>query len=220
MGMSPSLRGLRSILSAALPVAAAIGVFGVIYGAAATQVMGPTMTVVSSAIVFSGAAQFTMVGLVAAGAGPVGVLGAVLALGMRHLALGAVLRPRITASRPRRGLLSWFLIDETTGLALALDQTPERTLVVGGAMAYAAWVAGTIAGAAGGEFAAIEPLAAALFPVLFIGLAALTATTRSDAGRALASGGLTVLTLAVWPSAGAVVPLAVALLVATTVRRR
>lgn len=206
------------VLAAAVPVAAAIGVFGVVYGAAARPLLGPVLTVVSSVIVFSGAAQFTMVGLLAAGATPVGVLGAVAALALRHLPLGAVLQPRLTTGRGRRALVSWFLIDETTGLALTRDEPAERTLTVSGALAYAAWVLGTTVGAAGGTLAAVEPLAAALFPVLFVGLAALTTSTRSDAARALLAGGVSLGVLLAWPGAGAIGAIAVAVAVAALVR--
>jgi predicted branched-subunit amino acid permease len=205
------------LVPAALPIAAAIGVFGVVYGAAATPVLGATLTVVSSLIVFSGAAQFTMVALIAAGATPAGVLGAVATLAVRHLPLGAVLRPHLAAGRARRMLLSLVLIDETTGLALTRDAPVARTLAVSGAMSYTAWVVGTIIGVAGGTLAVVEPLAAALFPVLFVGLAALTAVTRSDAVRALLAGAGSLGLLLAWPAAGALGAIAVALLVATLV---
>jgi predicted branched-subunit amino acid permease len=207
-----------AILSASLPVAAAIGVFGIVYGAAARPVLGPALTVISSLIVFSGAAQFTMVGLLAAGATPAGVLGAVTTLALRHLPLGAVLQPSLTTGRARRALVSWFLIDETTGLALTLDEPTERTLAVSGGLAYAAWVLGTIVGVAGGTLAAVEPLAAALFPVLFVGLAALTVATRSDTVRALLAGGASLGLLLAWPGAGALGAIAVAIVVCAAVR--
>jgi hypothetical protein len=81
--------------------------------------------------------------------------------------------------------VSWFLIDETAGLALTRDDPVERTLATSGSIAYLAWVLDTIGGIAGGTLGSVEPLADALFPVLFVGLAALTTTTRSDTGRAL-----------------------------------
>jgi predicted branched-subunit amino acid permease len=205
------------VLPAALPVAAAIGVFGIVYGAAARPVIGPGLTVLSSLIVFSGAAQFTMIALLAAGATPAGVLGAVATLAVRHLPLGAVLQPRITTGRARRVLVSWFLIDETTGLALALDEPAERTLTISGGLAYTAWVLGTIAGAAGSTLGGVEPLAAALFPVLFVGLAALTTVTHADTARALLAGAASLGLLLAWPGAGALGAIAVAIAVAAMV---
>lgn len=149
----------------------------------------------------------------AAGAGAAGVLGAVTILASRHLPLGAVLRPRLSSGRGRRALLSWFLLDETAGLALALDAPAERTLAVSGGLLYAAWVLGTAAGVAGGRLTDLEPLAAALFPVLFVGLAALTAATRADGVRALAAGAAALVLLVAWPGAGAVGAIAVAVAV-------
>jgi predicted branched-subunit amino acid permease len=216
--ITAALSPLRSgILPAALPIAAAIGVFGIVYGAAARQVIGPTLTVLSSLIVFSGAAQFTMIALLAAGATPAGVLGAVATLAVRHLPLGAVLQPQLTSGRARRALVSWFLIDETTGLALTLDEPTERTLAISGGLAYTAWVLGTIAGVAGGTLAGVEPLAAALFPVLFVGLAALTTVTRADSARALLAGAASLGLLLAWPGAGALGAIAVAIAVAAVV---
>lgn len=217
MAVEPTSARRTGVLSASLPVAAAIGVFGIVYGAAARPVIGPVLTVVSSVIVFSGAAQFTMVALLATGATPAGVLGAVATLALRHLPLGAVLRPRLTTGRAQRALVSWFLIDETTGLALTLDEPTERTLAISGGLAYTAWILGTIVGVAGGSLARIEPLAAALFPVLFIGLAALTTATRSDTVRALLAGGVALGLLLVWPGAGALGAIAVAIAIATVV---
>lgn len=205
-------------VAAALPVAAAIGVFGVVYGAAAQPILGSRMTVVSSLVLFSGAAQFTMVALVAAGASPVGVLGAVAALALRHLPLGAVLRPRLRAGRPRRALLSFFLTDETTGLGLTVDAPPERTVATSGVLAYAAWVLGTVAGMAGAGLDSVEPLAAALFPVLFVGLAALTVRRRSDATRAVVAGVGSVVLLLAWPAAGVIGVLVVAVVVCSVGR--
>lgn len=218
MATAPDDTHATALVSAAMPVAAAIGVFGVIYGAAARPVIGTSMTVLSSLLVFSGAAQFTMAGLLAAGAAPAAVLGAVSVLALRHVPLGAVLRPRMSVGRGRRAVLAWLLIDETAGLALARDDDPERTLAVSGGLTYTAWVVGTALGVAGADVRGIEPVATAVFPVLFVGLAALTARTRSDTVRALLAGLIGLALLLVVPSAGALGAIAVAVAVASVVR--
>jgi predicted branched-subunit amino acid permease len=218
MAAAVTAPALRNVLSAAVPVAAAIGVFGVVYGAAAGPVLGPILTVASSVILFSGAAQFTMVALVAAGATPVAVLGAVATLALRHIPLGAVLQPLLSVGRARRALIAPFLTDETTGLALASCQRAERTVAVSGGLAYCAWVAGTVVGLVGGSLASAEPLAAALFPVLFVGLAALTAASRSDGVRALLAGAASLGLLLAWPEAGALGAIAVAIFVTCAVK--
>jgi predicted branched-subunit amino acid permease len=214
---SAPLRPTRDVVVTALPVAAAIAVFGVLYGAAARPVLGGPLAVVSSLVVFSGAAQFTLVALLAAGAAPLAVLGGVVVLSLRHLPLGALVRPRLDVGRGRRAALSWFLIDETAGLAVAGDGPADRTLAVSGALAYGAWVLGTVAGVLGATSAAVEPLADALFPVLFVGLAALTARTRPDTARAVLAGTSALLLLTILPAAGAIGAIVVAVLVAAVV---
>jgi predicted branched-subunit amino acid permease len=192
----------RSILAASLPAAAAIGVFGTLYGAGAAPVLGVGLTVASSLFVFSGALQFALVGLLTAGAGAPALLLTAATLNLRHLVLGAVLRPHIGGSRRRRAALAFFLVDETFGFAmaarhsaardgLATEGAVERTLVVSGVACYLAWQAGTWVGLMGAGVAAGSGLAGAIFPVLFIGLASLACTTRSHVIRALGAAALT-----------------------------
>jgi hypothetical protein len=111
-------------------------------------------------------------------------------------------------------LVGWFLIDETAGLALTSDRSAARTMTVTGALSYGAWVLGTIGGVAGASLPGIEPVAGALFPVLFIGLAAATATGRSEVARAVLAGAGALILLAAWPAAGVLGALGVALAVA------
>ena len=176
----------RSSVTAFLPVALAIAVFGTLYGAAARPLLGQWTTLLSSVLIFSGTVQFTMVGLLTAGSGPLAVLWAVVVVNVRNLALGGAVRPLLRATLFRRLVTSWFLIDETVGLALASPASPDRTLLRSGLLAYAAWVAGTAIGVAGGAVLGLEALAEAVFPVLFIGLAALMVHTVGGGIRALA----------------------------------
>jgi predicted branched-subunit amino acid permease len=210
----PALPDDPAVLAAAVPVAAAIGVLGVVYGAVAQPILGPGLTVASSVAAFSGAAQFAMVGLLASGGSAAAVLASVIPLALRHLPLGAILRPRLRCGRARRALLSWFLTDETVGLALTRRPPAERTVLLSGAAAYAAWVAGTVAGVAGASLGAIAPLAEAVFPVLFIGLAAVTTRRPRDAILAVVAGTAAAALLLVAPDAGILGGLAVAVLVA------
>lgn len=203
-----------ALTAAALSVAAAIGVFGVVYGAVADPVLGPALTVASSVATFSGAAQFTMVGLLASGATDLAVVAGVVPLALRHVPLAAVLQPRLAPGRTRRVLLSWFLTDETTGLALSRTGPADRTVAVTGALAYGAWVLGTVAGVAGASAGELAPVADAVFPVLFVGLAAVTARARADAARAVVAGGAAVVLVLAVPGAGILGGIAVAVAVA------
>jgi predicted branched-subunit amino acid permease len=205
----------RVAVPAVVPVAAAVGVFGMVYGAAATPIMGTWLTLTSSVLVFSGAAQFSMVGLLAVGAQPAAVLWAVAGLNLRHLALGALIRPLVAGrGRAKRAALAWFVVDETVGLTLVDgDDEADRTLLRSGVACYTAWIAGTTVGVAGAELPALEPLARAVFPVLFIGLAALTVHGRATAVRAVVAASLTAALLAALPTLGALAPLIAALAV-------
>ena len=197
------MKGSAKILAAVLPAIAAIAVFGSLYGAAARPVLGAPLTLAASLLVFSGSLQFAIVALAAAGAPAGALLLTAATLNLRHLVMGAVLRPRLTGSRLRRAALAFFLLDETLGFAVAAaeeaeaqggDPRPEaeRTLLVSGVLCYAAWGAGTVVGLLGAGNPAVAGVAGAIFPVLFIGLASLASRTLPDALRALAAAFLTV----------------------------
>jgi predicted branched-subunit amino acid permease len=183
-----------------LPAAAAIAVFGTLYGAGARAVMGVPLTLASSLLIYSGALQFALVALLGAGATILPLLLTTCVLNLRHLVLGAALRPRFESGSLRRALLAFFLVDETFGFAIAagnaaegraVGAATERTLLFSGLTCYLAWLVGTLVGALGGGLAVIENLAGAIFPVLFIGLASLAVTRRSHVVRALAAAVLT-----------------------------
>ena len=196
------MRKLGSILSTILPAAAAIAVFGTFYGAGARPILGVTLTIASSLLIFSGSLQFAILALLTAGAAAPALLLTAATLNLRHLVMGAVLRPRMGGSRLRRAAVSFFLLDETFGFAVAAaeaeeregrsgDPAAERMLLVSGVVCHAAWQTGTAVGLLGAGLPAVASVAGAIFPVLFIGLASLACRARSDAVRALGAAGLT-----------------------------
>lgn len=187
--------------------------FGVVYGAAARPVLGAPLTVASSVLVFSGAAQFSMVSLLAAGTAPFAVVWAVAVLSLRHVALGAAVRPGLTGSRASRLAAAWFVIDETVGLALASPGAPASVLFRAGVACYGAWVLGTTLGVAGGAAVGVEGLAAAVFPVLFVGLASIMARGTGPVVRTVVAAGLTLALLLAWPGLGGLAPVIAAIVV-------
>jgi predicted branched-subunit amino acid permease len=210
-----------AVTAAALPVAAAIGVFGVFYGAVADPVLGGELTIASSIAMFSGAAQFTMVALLASHATVGAVVVAVVPLALRHIPLGALVQDRLAPSRVRRAVVSsLFLTDETVGLALTQQAPAARTMAITGGLAYIAWVTGTAAGVAGTSVGGAEEAAAALFPVLFIGLAAVTTSSWRDAVRAAGAGAAAAVLLIAAPAAGVLGAVAAAIVVACLGVRR
>ncbi|HET6745194.1 MAG TPA: AzlC family ABC transporter permease [Candidatus Limnocylindria bacterium] len=223
MAAEPSVSVARTVAMVA-PAAVAIAVFGVLYGAAARPLIGPELTILSSMIVFSGATQFTVIGLLAAGAAAPAVLATAAILNVRHLMMGAVLRSSLGPSRLKRALLAWFLLDESFGFTmLAAERVPqgaerievaERTLLVTGLCCYAAWLLGTGLGILGAGLPGLEGVAAAVFPVLFIALAALTARTRSVTVRTVAAAAITAVVCVVLPDWRALAPVVAGLAVA------
>lgn len=206
---TPSFRrGLRD----GFPVFLAVGVFGIAFGVLAVQAgLAPWLAVLSSVVIVSGAAQFALVGLLAAGSGP--VLVATTGLALRHLPMSAKLADLIgdRSLRTRVGL-AWVLTDETFGLTLRASQTGVPDLVAyksaTDVMLYSAWVSGTALGAFVGR--AIDPAALGidvLFALLFLGLAAPLIRTRRDwlvAGLAVASAVVATLVLPeAWQITGA-----------------
>jgi len=216
MTSSESTRVIRGILITSLPAAAAIAVFGTLYGAAAQPLIGTPLTIASSMFVFSGALQFALVGLLSAGAGAPALLLTAGTLNLRHVVMGAVLRPRIGGSRLRRAGLAFTLLDETFGFAVAAPEEAgaERTLFVSGIVCYIAWQIGTVVGVLGAGLSGVEKLADAVFPVLFIGLASLAATTRTLVLRAFAAAALTATVALFLPDIRSLAPVIAGVLVA------
>ena len=216
---------IRSVLATAFPAAAAILVFGTLYGAAGRAIMGVPLTLASSLFIYSGALQFALLALLSAGATTVPLVLTAGALNLRHLVLGAVLRPRLEGSRARRAALAFFLSDETFGFAVAAGlaaeragksagAATERTLLFSGLACYLAWQVGTLIGVLGAGLAVAENVAGAIFPVLFIGLGALAVTRRSHVVRAVAAALLTAGIAFAWPDLRVVAPVLAAVLVA------
>lgn len=213
-------RGLRD----GFPVFLAVGVFGIAFGVLAVQAgLPPWLAVTASVVIVSGAAQFALVGLLAAGPGP--VLVATTGLALRHLPMSAKLADLVGDRSLRTRLsLAWVLTDETFGLTLRASQTgvPDLAAYKAAAdvMLYSAWVAGTAIGAFVGR--TIDPAALGidvLFALLFLGLAAPLIRNRRDwivAGLAVAFAVLATLVLPeAWRITGAATAAA---LVGTAIR--
>lgn len=218
---SPANAGQRSRRSEtvktvldSLPIAFAIFVFGTIFGAMSRSVLGVGLTIAASALIWSGVVQFTTVSLLLAGASPAAILVTALAVNARNPLLGAVLRPYIRATSVRRAVLSWFLIDETVGLAMANPAQIPRRLTVSGIICYLGWLAGTVLGVTGGALAGFQSVAEAVFPALFVGLAALSATSRDAVIRSVAAAAITIGIATLLPALRGLGPVLAAVVVA------
>jgi 4-azaleucine resistance transporter AzlC len=198
-------------------------VFGSLYGAAARVYLGAPLTLASSLLIYSGALQFALVALLGAGAATAPLLLTALVLNLRHVVLGAALRSRFESRSLRRSLLAFFLVDETFGFAIAagnaapphaVGAATERTLLYSGLTLYVAWLVGTVVGVLGGGLAAVEGMAGALFPVLFIGLAAMAVRRPSHVVRALAAALITAVVAVLLPDLRLLAPVVAGVVVA------
>ena len=178
--MSRSLRNSSSFrrgLRDTFPLVPPLAVFGAVFGALAVQAgLSPWLTMLSSLIVLSGAAQVAMVGLLASGAAP--VLLATTGLALRHLPMSAALSGLIgDAPVHRRVQLAWVLVDETFGLTVNASRDPSVDLVSfkSGAdlVLYVAWLTSTAVGVFLGADVDTSRLGIEhIFPLVFLGLAA------------------------------------------------
>lgn len=130
----------------------AVGVSGVAFGAAAVgSGLSAWQACALSLLAFTGASQFALAGVIAAGGSLLaGTAGAIL-LGSRNtlygLRLAEVLRPR----GPRRLLMAIGVIDETTAMTLAQPDAGagRRAFTATFATLYVTWNLATLAGAIG-----------------------------------------------------------------------
>ncbi len=193
----------------------AVASFGVAYGVLAIDVgLGSWLALFSSMVIVSGAAQFALVGLIAAG--PIPVLLAATGLGLRHLPMSATLA-RLIGPQPlgTRLRLAFILVDETFGLTIRAAAAGVEDLVAYKTAAdislYSGFVLGTAVGVWFGT--EIDPQVVGvgvLFGLLFLGLAAPMIERRRDWLVAAASIVATILAIAILPSAWQITSAAVA----------
>jgi predicted branched-subunit amino acid permease len=147
--VSPSARS--ATLRDAVGLGAAVGLYGVAFGAAAVGAgLDVWQSAALSALMFTGASQFALVGVLGAGGGALAALGSALLLGTRNTIYGVRLVPLLAprGALRRAGAAHW-VIDETTAMAVA---APDRELGrlafwVTGATIYLGWNATTLVGA-------------------------------------------------------------------------
>ena len=150
----------RRGLAEGAPVLLVVLPFGVAFGVLAVGVMPGWLAMVTSLLVVSGAAQFAMVGLAAAG--PEAILVAATGLALRHVPMSATLSGLIGQQPlPVRAGLAWVLVDESFGLTVDASRRGIDDLVGYKAaidlQLYTAWMAGTAIGVFVGPV--IDPVA-------------------------------------------------------------
>jgi predicted branched-subunit amino acid permease len=109
-----------------LPVLVGLVPFGLAVGHAVDEAVGPEATVVSSLLVFAGAAQLTLAEMLESGAAAVAVIGAVVLVNARLVLFGGALAPQWKgASGGFRALASYLLTDPVFVLGMARGERPD-----------------------------------------------------------------------------------------------
>jgi 4-azaleucine resistance transporter AzlC len=164
---------LRTGIRRGLPVAVATFVLGISFGVLAQPVMGSVAPIVMSIVVFSGAAQFAALSVLAAGAGPVTAILAGMLMNARFLPMGLAAGPALSGSPLRRIARGQAVVDASWALASRGDGTFDRGVLVGATLPQvAAWVSGTVVGVVGGATLAHPERFGldAIFPAFYLAL--------------------------------------------------
>jgi 4-azaleucine resistance transporter AzlC len=145
-----ALRERRAIVRAAAGLGLYAAAFGFTFGAVATASgLHIVQAIVLSAVMFSGASQFALVGVLAAGGAPIAALSTALLLGWRNAFYGLPLSPILRARGPRRLWTAQLVIDETTAMAVAQPtlRAGRFAFYASGICLFVLWNLGTLAGA-------------------------------------------------------------------------
>lgn len=147
-------RERSSIIRDSLGVGVATGAYGVGFGAVSVASgLSVAQTCALSFLVFTGASQFALVGVIAAGGAPIsGALTAML-LGTRNTLYGLRLAPLLAWRGWRRLLGAHVLIDESTAMSVTRETTAAARLgfLTTGVSIFVLWNLATLAGAVAGN---------------------------------------------------------------------
>ena len=173
----------RAGVRAGSPFAAASSLLALSFGVVATGLGVPAIaSVVMSAVVFAGSAQFAALGIVAAGGGLAAAVGAAALVNSRFLPMGFALGPSLKGGRWRRALEGQAVVDSSWAMASRGDGTFDRLYLFGHTgVQYVAWIAGTAVGALGSGLDERALGLDAVFPTFF--LIVLAAELRDPARR-------------------------------------
>jgi branched chain amino acid efflux pump len=151
-----SLGGAQRGARRTLPIGVSVLVYGTVFGGLAAQAgLSPLESVLMSALVFAGGAQFIALELWQAPVPIVALVLTTLVVNLRFLLMGATLSRWLGGLRPARlALVAQFIGDETWAVTTQAREEGEsdRAFVLGsGAILFVSWVGATAVGASAGS---------------------------------------------------------------------
>ena len=140
----------RGVIRDALGIGIATGAYALSFGAIATTAgLSLLQTVSLSLLMFTGASQFALVGVIGAGGSVWAGAATAALLGSRNALYGLRLSSLLKVTGWRRAAASHFVIDETTAMAIARDSERESRFAfwATGLAVFTLWNLGTLIGA-------------------------------------------------------------------------
>jgi len=140
------------LISTALSVAFTVGLYGAAFGAAGvTAGFSILQTCLLSILLFSGASQFAVVGIMGAGGSAISAIATATLLGFRNALYGLQMAPILKVGGLKRVLAAQITIDESTAVATLQenDEDRKRGFYVTGIGVYIFWNLFTYLGALG-----------------------------------------------------------------------
>lgn len=131
-----------------------MGLYGAAFGASASAAgLSIAQTCTLSLVMFTGASQFALIGVLGSAGAPAAAIGTALLLGVRNSLYGLRLADPLGLRGARRMLAAQGVIDETTAVAIAQPDAPRLRLafVVTAVSLYVGWNLSTLLGALGAE---------------------------------------------------------------------
>lgn len=147
----------RAIIRDATGVGIAVAAYGVVFGAQGVATgLSLAQTMALSLLMFTGASQFTLVGVLGAGGTGLAAALTALMLGTRNALYGLRMAQLLGATGAKRLLAAQWTIDESTAMALAreshADERAARTAFwATGASVYVFWNLSTLVGGLGAK---------------------------------------------------------------------
>lgn len=186
-------------------LAAAVGLIGITFGVFAdTSGFSLAQASALSVLTFTGASQFAAVSVIGSGGNPVAAVVSGLLLAARNSLYGPVVAPVLRVRGGRRAMAAQFVIDETTAMMSAQDdsETARDAFWFTGLWLFAFWNVGTVVGVlAGGllEDPGTWGLDAA-FPAAFVALIVPHVRTRPGQVSALLGAAIAVVAVPFTPA--------------------